>query len=90
MVTFMFKRYVKTLEDRIESLEAWNCSISQRLSQLDNDWPEDCPTCAELKKRFTEPSGLEITFEADPALTDAVELDDTARTVIDWAKKGFK
>ena len=81
----MFRKYVKSLEDRIESLEAFVCSLSQRLSEIDKLPKEECPTCAEL-----EPGGLEITFEADPALTDAVELDDTARTVVDWAKKGFK
>ena len=86
----MFRKYVKSLEDRIESLEAFVCSLSQRMSEIDKLPKEECPTCAELKKRFTEPSQLEVTFEDGSRPVAPVKLDDTARTVIDWAKKGFK
>ena len=70
MKALMFRKYVKSLEDRIESLEAFVCSLSQRMSEIDKLPKEECPTCAELKKRFTEPSQLEVTF--DPLKTTVV------------------
>ena len=60
----MFKRYVKSLETRIENLEAFVCSLSYRLSEIDKLPVEDCPVCKEIK-------ALEATVEPDKKLLDA-------------------
>ena len=48
----MFKTYVKSLETRIDTLEAFVCSLSQRMSEIDKLPKDDCPTCAELASAF--------------------------------------
>ncbi len=64
----MFKSYVKSLETRIDSLEAFVCSLSYRMSELDKLPKEECPVCKEIKA--LEVSQVGLTF--DPLKTTVV------------------
>ncbi len=74
MAALMFRTYVKKLETRIESLEAFVCSLSHRMSEWDSLPPPECPVCKEVK-----------ALDATPARDS---FDPLSRTIIEWPGKG--
>ncbi|KKL57709.1 hypothetical protein LCGC14_2232680 [marine sediment metagenome] len=85
MAALMFRTYVKKLEDRIESLETFVCSLSYRMSELDKLPRPECPVCKEINA-LDDSVGVDFTPDAD--LLDALEAEDTARTIIEWPGAG--
>ncbi len=83
----MFKRYVRSLETRIESLEAFTRSLSQRLSEIDKLPVPECPVCKEINA-LDDSIGVDFTPGED--LIDAIEAEDTARTIVEWPIKSPK
>ena len=77
----MFKRYVKSLETRIENLEAFVCHLSYRLSEIDKLPVEDCPVCKEINASV---GSVGVDFTPGEDLIDAIEAEDTAKTVVPW------
>lgn len=77
----MFKRYVKSLETRIESLEAFVCSLEYRLSAIDKLPKDECPVCDEI---------FEVTFEPDDKGTKALQDASKVKKVVEFASRGFK
>ena len=59
----------------------------QRLSEIDKLPVPECPVCKEIKALDQT---VAVDFTPDVDLIDAIEAEDTARTIVEWPIKSPK